>query len=146
MSIIGVYLSPSGIGIYIFNSDRVLPNNSIITADNQLTIPKFICFSGSNSTNVGQLKDVDRYDITERKEDPIITDRSGHGSLEVQGSGNFTSGYEGMYSCQMPDEDGDIVEFSFGIYQQRSESSTGMLLVGDHNIILIAYTSSTPSI
>ena len=114
-------MSPSGIGLYILNSNKVLPNNSIITADNQLTVPKFIRYSGSNATNIGQLIGVDGRDITKLKGDPFITDNSGIGSLEVQSLGRFTPEYEGVHSCRIPDEHGDVVEFLFGIYQEKSK-------------------------
>lgn len=123
-------MSTSGVGIYIWHTGVVLTNNSYIMAKSHhhhTTVPKFTCFSGSESTNVGHLIGVHGQDITKRVGDPFITDRSGTGTLAVQANGRFTSEYEGVYSCRMPDEHGNTKEIYFGIYLDVGEYTMALL-------------------
>ena len=115
----------------MWDTGAVLTNNSYLMAKahhHHMTVPKFTCFSGSNSTDVGRLMGVHGQDITERVGDPFLVDRSDVGALAVQGNGRFTSEYEGVYSCRMPDETGNTKEIFFGMYLDVGEYTVAMLV------------------
>ena len=112
----------AGAGVVVQPGDRVLPNNSVITN----LIPRFHCLSGSLRKNVGQLIGPLGIDITFKKSDPFTVlrgRRSDPGTLLVFSSSNaMETDDNGIYTYHTPDENGDTVDFHFGIYDSTHSS------------------------
>ena len=112
----------AGAGVVVQPGDKVLPNNSVITN----LIPRFHCLSGSPRKNVGQLIGPLGTDITFKKSDPFTVRRgrrSDPGTLLVFSSSNaMETDDNGIYTYHTPDENGDTVDFHFGIYDSTHSS------------------------
>ena len=111
----------------------VLPNNGIViardvTSGNRIL---FQCRSGSTMTGVGHLVDLDGNTFN-------IGQNSGVFSVENTGSGSnpgsvhfrnrvgaetLTAAHEGVYSCRIPDETGNVVDVNIGVYRNGFNST-----------------------
>lgn len=99
--------------------DKVLANNSLISALTRNTTPSFRCLSGSSKSNVGNLIGPGGTDITYSTSDPFFVSRGGTydpGTLLVRSARALKSKDSGIYTYRTPDENGKIVEFYFGVY------------------------------
>ena len=107
----------AGAGVVVQPGDRVLPNNSLITTSSNNVIPQFQCLSGSLRTSVGKLIGPLGTDITFKNSDPFNVRRRGAGTLLVFSSSNaMETDDNGIYTFRTPDENGDTVDFHFGMY------------------------------
>ena len=110
-------ISFSGAGIY---SSGALPNNSLITTIPPRNItPSFRCLSGSSAPSVGKLIGPLGNDITLNPSDPFFVSRGGSydpGTMLVRGLQPLQWEDTGIYTYRTPDENGNIVDFHFGIY------------------------------
>ena len=127
-----------GAGIFIPSGSRVLSNNSLITTIYPVLhfIPNFHCLSGSAQPNVGNLIGPLGTDITLSTSDPIDVIHGGShdpGSMTVQNVRSLWPNDTGIYTYHTPDQNGEMVDFHFGIYYT---SSSGMILI----FIIIAIT------
>ena len=88
-------------------------------------VPFFRCLSGSSSPNVGNLIGPHGTDITFATSDPFLVIRGGSndpGTLLVRKIRRLVSEDSGIYTYRSPDENGDIVEFHFGVYPSSNIS------------------------
>ena len=116
----------AGAGVVVQPGDRVLPNNSLITTSSNNLIPRFHCLSGSLRSNVGKLIGPLGIDITFKNSDPF-TVRRGRGTdlgtlLVFSSSNAMETDDNGIYTYHTPDENGDTVDFHFGIYDSTHSS------------------------
>ena len=111
----------AGAGVVVQPGDKVLPNNSIITASSNNLIPRFNCLSGSLRSNVGNLIGPLGTDITLKSSDPFTVRRGrgiDPGTLRVNGAMALESTDVGIYTYRTPNEIAStaVVDFHFGIY------------------------------
>ena len=136
---------PTGAGIYVVTGNDsvptgVLPNNGIVIAQDVTSGDRilFQCRSGSTMTGVGQLVDLDGNTFN-------IGQTSGVFSVENTGSGShpgsvqcrnrvgaetLTAAHEGVYTCRIPDETGNVVDVNTGVYRNgfnSKDKSSGWL-------------------
>ena len=116
----------AGAGVVVQPGDRVLPNNSLITTSSHNLIPRFHCLSGSLRSNVGNLIGPLGTDITLMSSDPFNV-RHGRGTdpgtlLVFSSSNAMETDDNGIYTYHTPDENGDTVDFHFGIYDSTHSS------------------------
>ena len=121
-----VLLQNTGAGIFynVRGGGRVLSKNSIIDITT-LVVPFFRCLSGSSSPNVGSLIGPHGTDITFATSDPFLVIRGGSndpGTLLVRKIRHLVSKDSGIYTYRSPDENGDILEFHFGVYPSSNIS------------------------
>ena len=122
----------SGAGIYV-DSDggQVLPNNSLMTTNSRFVIPNFRCLSGSSIFNTGNLIGPLGNDLTHSHSDPFLVIRGGShhpGSLYVRSVRPLKPDDVGIYTYRTPDENGNIVDFKFGLYR-ASESGIASYII-----------------
>ena len=101
------------------SDDMVLPNNSLISLSRLDIIPSFRCLSGSSAPSVGKLIGPLGNDITLNPSDPFFVSRGGSydpGTMLVRGLQPLQWEDTGIYTYRTPDENGNIVDFHFGIY------------------------------
>lgn len=124
-----------GAGIYLHHGrGRVLPNISVITTDHSGRIPRFRCFSGSSTPNVGKLIDPRGKDITNSPSDPFIVQQGSSfepGSLVVSSVKPLNSTDVGIYTCHIPDENGVLVDVNFGLYLSSTTSNNNSYIRGE---------------
>ena len=106
-----------GAGIYDSINHVALPNNSLILARQNLD---FNCVSGSRLSNVGDVLDNDKMDISTSRDDPFFTFQRTIGAIHVKSLRQFQSSDEGIYTCRIPDETGSIVGVNVGLYRNDS--------------------------
>ena len=117
-----------GAGINVFNGLPPIdsqPNNSLVRPiDTTSTDPearrlRFFCRSDSTVRNVGELIGHGGTAITTNDVFEINTDRVNGGELEVVnfvGSNDVTSNEQGVYTCRIPLQSGEMSEINIGIY------------------------------
>lgn len=116
-----------GVGIYVTQEQKSLPNNGIIVAHRISNfLSEFRCLSGSKQSSVGQLIGVNGSDISNDLNDPFFIIKGGSfhpAMLHVQKSyRRFTAEYNGIYTCRIPNEAEVIEEFNVGLYQHSYAS------------------------
>ena len=117
-----------GAGIHVFNGEPPIgsqPNNGLgrpfVTTS---TIPdlrrlRFFCRTDSTMRNLGELIGPEGTAITTNAVFEIITNRANGGELQVTNfveSNNVTASEQGVYTCRIPQQSGEIREISIGIY------------------------------
>ena len=109
-----------GVGIRVFNGEspvRSQPNNGLVrpidtTSTHRL---RFFCRSDSTVKNLGELIGPGGTAITNNDVFEIITDGNG-GELQVNTSNVLTASEQGVYTCRIPLQSGEIREINIGIY------------------------------
>ena len=114
-----------GAGIYVTEGHKSLPNNGVIVANNSTNrISEFRCLSGSKHSSVGHLIGVNGTDIIHDLSDPFLITRGrskiNPGMIRVRSTNRLTSDYEGVYTCRIPNENGQNEEVNVGLYQQST--------------------------
>ena len=116
-----------GAGIHVFNGIAPIgsqPNNGLVRPiDTASTKPetrrlRFFCRTDSTMRNLGELIGLNGTTITSSDVFQISTDRIG-GELEVAnfvGSDDITSSEQGVYTCRIPQQSGEIREINIGTY------------------------------
>ena len=100
---------------------QTLPDNGLIVITNANRVPDFRCLSGSSSRNIGKLIGPLGNDITYSHSNPFLVTQQNPGSLYVRNVRPLQLVDVGIYTYRTPDENGDIVDFNFGLYH-ASES------------------------
>ena len=114
------HLSPlSGAGIYDSSNNVALPNNSLVLIEASGSLLRFMCISGSSQRNIGHFIGLNGSDITKSNTDNFIVARTDPGTLLVH-TRSLRSGEQGVYTCQIPDETGRMVEVNVGLYISSS--------------------------
>ena len=116
-----MYNIPTGTRIYSIGSEGSTPltNNTLIIADNFGHIASLQCISGSKLPNIGQWISPDGLDITYSSSDPFdVTagDSSDPGFIQISVVSGLTFSDLGVYTCQIPDENGNVMSLHVGIY------------------------------
>ena len=119
-----------GAGIYDSINHAALPNNSLILAGQNLD---FNCISGSSLSNVGDIFDNDGMDISTSRDDPFFTFQRTIGAIHVKSVRQLQSNEQGIYTCQIPDETGSIVDVNVGLY---CDDSACKQLISTRNVLL----------
>ena len=112
------------VGAGLWGSTNFIHNTSAFRANANGNIGSIYCHSTSNSSNVGEWISPDGLDITNNFTDPFnIQFNNGPGypsyntfQLQSPSSQPFTSAYEGVYSCIVPDDLGVLQTLHIGIY------------------------------
>ena len=114
------YFYLAGSGIYAESADDVIPNNGIITTGS------FHCISGSKTSEVGGLVNLDGKDIIATSKPTNLTISQGladnPGTLFVENVDRLMEYEVGVYTCLMPDETGKTVEKNIGLYTNATAS------------------------
>lgn len=99
----------------------MIPNNSIIRMSASGRFNQLQCISGSRMAGVGQWIAPDGNNISDDTNDLLnITiggvDDPGLISMEIKDGATFTLDDEGVYTCIIPDENGDMQYLFVGLY------------------------------
>ena len=108
-----------GAGIYANSAHKALMNNSLIKADSNQRLEEFSCLSGSKQGGVGHFIGRDGKDITYINGDPFHVGIGGirnPGSIQVSSANTLYATYQGIYTCRIPDETGNLVNINVGLY------------------------------
>ncbi len=109
-----------GGGIYVTSGHQSLPNDGMIVAHAiSNVISEFRCLSGTSRYNVGQFIGVSGIDIVSNTTDPFLIRRGSSnnpGLIHVRSSRSFAAEYDGIYTCQIPDESGTAAKINVGLY------------------------------
>ena len=114
-------LFTTGAGIYVTGGMQSLPNDGLIIAHAySKRISEFRCLSGTTRHNVGQLIGTNGLDIVGNSTDPFLVTRGSAyspGMIHVRNTLTFEEGYDGIYTCKLPDENGAISSVNVGLYR-----------------------------
>ena len=122
----GVSISYSSVG--------VLPNNYLIISD-VTGIVNLDCVSASTSPNVGRWLDPSGVDITNSNNDPfdvVVGNSNDPGHLSITSGSSITSDSQGVYTCVLPNTDGEDTYLNVGIYTNGFNSKESYLHVIIH--------------
>ena len=112
-----------GIGIYVTQGHQSLPNDGLIVAEPFTNrISEFQCVSGTTQYKVGQLIGTTGEDIVSNIEDVFYISRGTQfspGVVHVRSIRELETEYEGIYTCQMPDETGNMASVNVGLYRNN---------------------------
>ena len=112
------------------SSGAVLPNNSLITTQTPSdTISNFRCLSGSSSRSVGNVIGPLGNDITFSHTDPFLVSRGSSydpGTLLVRNIRPLQWADTGIYTYRTPDENGNIIDFHYGLYFSSYSGNQGI--------------------
>ena len=140
------HLSYVGTGLAIAGSGSVV-NNSIVLASNTGRFGKLFCLSRSLQPHVGAWLAPDGSDITNNTMDHFDVnlgreDYPGSISMEVKIGYSLGSNEQGVYTCTIPDENGEQQYLHVGIYRNGFDGESLSFSWGS-NSILATYTCST---
>ena len=116
-----------GAGIYAHSAHKALVNNSLIKVDSNQLLGEFSCLSGSKQGGVGQFIGRDGQDITYQFDDPFhvsIGNTHHPGLVRVSGYRTLHTHYQGIYTCRIPDETGNLVDINVGLYRYEFNSES----------------------
>ena len=111
----------TGAGLAIAGSGSI-EKNSILLASNTGRFGKLFCLSGSLQPQVGAWRAPDGLDITNSTTDYFDVNHGGDDypgsiSLEVEIGHSLQSNDQGIYTCIIPDENGEQQYLHVGIYR-----------------------------
>ena len=114
-----IYTNYVGVALYLEGSEPV-QNNSIIRASITGRFSQLQCISGSTVGNVGHWKAPNGEDIDEESFIVSVGDTTDPGitSIELQTGVSLSTRDEGIYTCIIPDENGDVQYLYAGLYQR----------------------------
>lgn len=120
-----------GAGIYVTTGHQSLPNDGMIIA-NAVTnlMSEFRCLSGTSRYNVGQFIGTSGVDIVSNNADPFLIRRgsaNNPGLIHIRNSRPFAPDYEGIYTCQIPDESGTMAQVNVGLYLNGTKGKKNIL-------------------
>ena len=111
-----------GAGIHVFNGipSGSFSNNNLVTLDSMNTVfrLRLFCRSDSMMRNVGELIGVDESPIVNSSFFEISNPQPGELSVVnfVSNSTNLPAGEQGVYTCRIPLQSGEMKEINIGIY------------------------------
>ena len=117
-----------GAGIHVFNGIAPTgsqPNNGLVrpvvttSTDPNTRRLRFFCRTDSTMRNLGELIGLEGTAITTNNVFEITTDSINGGEIEVENfvsSDDVTSSEQGVYTCRIPQQSGEIREINIGIY------------------------------
>ena len=116
----------TGVGLFMSGIGKI-PNNSILVTHSGGRISQLFCLSGSNMSTVGNWISPEGRILDAVRNDPFDVIFGGSnipGLLLVNtplSNPPLSITHEGVYTCGMPNEDGDIEYLYIGIYLNPSE-------------------------
>lgn len=116
----------TGVALYLEGVGPI-QNNSIIRASITGRFNQLQCISGSTAANVGMWIAPNGEDIDGGPSDSfsVVTSDGtdpGFTSIELQMGEALSAGDEGVYTCVIPDENGNMQYLYVGLYQRRFNS------------------------
>ena len=120
---------PSGAGLFASGIGNIR-NNSILEATSGGRIPQLLCLSGSNMSTVGEWRSPEGRNLAAVQNDPfniVFGDSNNPGQLLMETpllNSPITMSHEGVYTCAIPDENGDTEYVHVGIYLTPSKFVT----------------------
>ena len=117
---------PIGAGIYASSAHEALMNNSLIKADSSQHF-EFRCMSGSKQGGVGHFIGRNGRDITYQFGRPFYVSIGGvhnPGLIHVRSYRTLSMSYQGVYTCRIPDENGNLVDINVGLYRYEFNSES----------------------
>lgn len=118
----------SGAGIFVSGVGTIL-NNSAIEANSNGQIPQLLCLSGSNMSVAGAWISPGGMNLVAIQNDPfdiVVGDSNNPGLLLIETPDTnppFTVTHEGVYTCRIPNENGQNEFVHLGIYFSTSKLS-----------------------
>lgn len=116
----------TGVGFFMPGIGNI-PNNSILETNLGGRISQLFCLSGSNMSTVGEWISPQGTNLNAVLNDPFDILFGGSnipGQLLVEtplSNPPLTTSHEGVYTCAMPNEDGEIEYLYIGLYLDASE-------------------------
>lgn len=147
------HLSYVGTGLAIAGSGSV-ENNSIVLASNTGRFGKLFCLSGSLQPHVGAWLAPNGSDITNSTTDRLDVNLGGEDypgsiSMEVEIGYSLGSNDQGVYTCTIPDENGEqqylhVGIYSYGFNGESLNFSWGSSIVATYtcSLSLLSHSSS----
>ncbi len=96
-----------------------LPNNSIIIADETGQINPLSCLSGLLTPNIGDWRlpnGTSLLDFANTPLDVLVGGDSSPGSITLLTRSPLADEHEGVYTCLMPDQNGEMQYLHVGLY------------------------------
>ena len=128
-------------GVGLVGAFKPLPSNSAFFASAGGQLGRLTCHSANTMHSIGRWFDSNGQDISFNPGDIQLFNvdyatRTLHSytSLEVRSGHNFTADNEGIYSCVIPDEEGDSVTLNVGLYS-NSYNSESIISGTDHSLL-----------
>lgn len=118
--------SYAGVGFFASGYGNIV-NNSILEANSAGQIPQLLCVSGSNMSAVGEWISPEGRNIAAVPNDPfdvIFGGSNNPGQLSIEtppSNPPIAATNEGVYTCAIPDENGDREYLHIGIYLSTSK-------------------------
>lgn len=113
----------TGVGFFISGLGNI-PNNSILETDSGGRISPLLCLSGSNMSTVGEWLSPEGRNLAAVPNDPFDIMFGGNpGQLLIEtptSNPPIMTSHEGVYTCVIPDENGDSQDLHIGIYLTAS--------------------------
>ncbi len=112
-----------GVALYLEGTGQI-QNNSIIQTTATGRIGQLQCISASGSTDVGQLIAPNGNDITNLSSIVSFENITDPGVivLDLENDASFTASNQGVFTCIIPDENGEQQYLYIGIYYGRFNS------------------------
>ena len=122
-----VILSHSGTGAGIYSVDaapgyesRPIANNGVIIAGSTSNDRiRFECISNSSQTGVGRIAGLDGTTLSSNSSGylrAIVSPGNRPGFIRFRAINNFTAGDQGIYTCTIPDANGNDITINMGLY------------------------------
>lgn len=118
-----IYVFLTGAGLYVDGSPA--PNNTFISGfSSRYSTYNVYCYSNSTSTSVGYFRfpNGGRY-YSSYPDYHYISRQNPSGIYMYKRSGTYLQSY-GIFTCELPDSEGNIVETSLGIYSSIPSKDT----------------------
>ena len=143
-----------GEALYVIGEtiSSVISNNSVILSDSTGRIPRLQCITGAAIPNSGHWISPSGLNLNNVTDDPfsvIIGDWMDPGYIEMKLEHNKVIGITdtGIYTCLVPNEDGDNATFYVGLYHNSYPSKLGIPLINQNLCLWYNYfLTITPSV
>ena len=123
---LSIFMKSTGAGFFLSGTGNIL-NNSILEPNSGGRISQLQCLSGSNMSTVGDWVSPEGRNLATVQNDPfdiIFGDSNNPGQLLIETPANnrpITSNHEGVYTCVIPDENGQSEYLHIGLYLSASK-------------------------
>ena len=123
-----VHLYSVGAGIHVFNGipkGSFLNNELVVSDDSDSNFHlRFFCRSDSMRNNSGELIGLNNHTLTSRHPFNISTPQPGELLVFVDSHTHLTPSHQGVYTCHISMQNGDIKEMNIGIYPSGFKSKS----------------------
>ena len=112
------------LGIGIFANDNAAANNTVLVADGNNNIGTIYCGTGSRASNIGQWFTPNKTQIQPGNSLFSVVRGGGnfpaYAGLQLRSNRVLTRYDEGIYTCEIPDENGVTQTLHVGIFRYGS--------------------------